>query len=129
MVSVQEQLQTCKTEQDLSVRVKQSFAAQLRKILQTSEGVSNKGVLSKRGPELELDSLVSVDMRSWFLKFFQVQIPVLKIMGDNTVAHILQSNIKDIPADLLPGMNVSRVVGPKTDAKNVVNGVNGVSNG
>ncbi|KAJ4290808.1 hypothetical protein N0V90_010003 [Kalmusia sp. IMI 367209] len=129
MASISDQLQTCKTEQDLSLLIEQSFAAQLRKILQTPDGVSNEEVLSKRGPELGLDSLVSVDIRSWFLKNFQVQIPVLKIMGDSTMAGILKSAIKDVPAESLPEMNVARAGEPKADVKIVVNGVNGVSNG
>ncbi|TVY48035.1 Polyketide synthase-nonribosomal peptide synthetase [Lachnellula occidentalis] len=105
--SIQDHLKTCQTQCDLSLLVQQSFGDQLRKILQTSDRVSNEEIFSKRGPELGLDSLISVDIRSWFLKNFQANIPVLKIMGNDTMATLVQSVVEVIPAEMVPQMSPS----------------------
>lgn len=86
--------------------------------------------MASRGNEIGLDSLISVDIRSWFLKHLQVNVPVLKIMSNNTMASLIQFTIENLPSELLPnGEN------PLTDPKdsgaevkpNGVNGVNGVN--
>ena len=56
-----------------------------------------------RGTDLGLDSLISVDLRSWFLKMFQVSIPVLKIMADEVqMATLVELVGEGIPAELVP---------------------------
>ena len=66
--------------------------------------MSDVDLMAARSIEIGLDSLVSVDIRSWFLKNLQVSIPVLKIMGDNTMANIVQYAVENVPAELLPQM-------------------------
>lgn len=60
--------------------------------------------MAMRSSEIGLDSLVSVDIRSWFLKKLQVSIPVLKIMGNDTMANLVQHAVETIPAELVPQM-------------------------
>lgn len=56
-----------------------------------------------RGIDLGLDSLISVDIRTWFLKNFQVSIPVLKIMGNDVqMASLAEMAAEDIPTELVP---------------------------
>ena len=100
--SIQDQLQTCKTQQDLDLIVEQCFGDQVRKILQAPPSMSNEEIFSKWGPELGLDSLISIDIRSWFLKNFKVSIQVLKIMGNDTIASLVQSAVEAIPAEMVP---------------------------
>ena len=54
---------------------------------------------------LGIDSLVAVDIRSWFIKEFQVEIPVLKILSGATVAEILARVQELLPQDLTPNLN------------------------
>lgn len=55
------------------------------------------------GIDLGLDSLISVDLRSWFLKIFQVSIPVLKIMANDVqMATLAELVAEGIPAELVP---------------------------
>ncbi|KAI0889613.1 polyketide synthase [Annulohypoxylon maeteangense] len=103
--SIQDQLYACKTESDLSLLVRERFGDQLRKILQTPAGILNDEILSKSGKELGLDSLVSVDIRSWFSKNFQVSVPVLKIMSNETMSDLVRSSLESIPAELTPQMD------------------------
>ena len=61
--------------------------------------------MAVRGAELGLDSLISVDLRSWFLKNFQVSIPVLKIMANDVQMSTLAELVAEgIPAKLVPQM-------------------------
>lgn len=64
--------------------------------------MSDDDLMASRGQEIGLDSLVSVDIRSWFLKNLQVSIPVLKIMGNDTMAAIVQHAVEILPAELVP---------------------------
>lgn len=77
-----------------------AFAAQLRKTLQIS--TTDDDMMNMRSSNLGLDSLISVDIRSWFLKNFQVNIPVLKIMaGDAQMVSLVEAAVEGIPAELI----------------------------
>ena len=59
--------------------------------------------MSMRGADLGLDSLIAVDIRSWLLKNFQVNIPVLKIMaGDTQMATLVDLTVEGMPVELAP---------------------------
>ena len=77
-----------------------AFAIQLRNILHVT--MSDDDLMSSRSNEIGLDSLVSVDIRSWLLKVLQVNIPILKIMGDSTIESLVQYAAENVPAELVP---------------------------
>jgi hybrid polyketide synthase/nonribosomal peptide synthetase ACE1 len=52
--------------------------------------------------ELGIDSLVAVDMRSWFHNELSVDMPVLKILGGATVAAMVDDCFTRLPRDLIP---------------------------
>ena len=61
--------------------------------------------MGARGSDLGLDSLISVDIRSWFLKNFQASIPVLKIMSSDIHMHsLVEIAAESVPAALVPHM-------------------------
>lgn len=65
--------------------------------------MADDDLLSMRSGDIGLDSLISVDVRSWFLKNFQVSIPVLKIMSkDVLLASLAELAAENIPAELVP---------------------------
>lgn len=79
----------------------EGLAAQLRTILQLS--TADDDLMSMRSVDLGLDSLVSVDIRSWFLKNFEVSIPVLKIMAnDVSMMTLAELAAEGVPAELTP---------------------------
>ncbi|PHH61189.1 hypothetical protein CDD81_712 [Ophiocordyceps australis] len=117
-VPIKDQLQACRTRRDLRLLVEQSFADQLRKILLAFD-MSNEHILHKRGPQLGLDSLISVDIRSWLLKSFQVSIPVLSIMSNDTMMNLVQSILDAIPAQMVPQIPQDAGL-VRTDSTNLV---------
>ncbi|KAK6070456.1 polyketide synthase peptide synthetase [Seiridium cupressi] len=74
------------------------FSAKLRLILQLADQeVDYQAPLN----ELGIDSLVAVEVRSWFLKELRVDIPVLKVIGGASPAELCQRALEKLPEDLL----------------------------
>ncbi|KAI0469853.1 lovastatin nonaketide synthase [Xylariaceae sp. FL0804] len=75
-----------------------SFSARLSVILQSADQE-----IDPEAPlvELGIDSLVAVEVRSWFLKELKVDIPVLKVVGGASLSEICDSAIKKLPEELL----------------------------
>lgn len=53
--------------------------------------------------ELGLDSLVAVEVRSWFLKELKVDIPVLKVVNGASLAELCEQAVKKLPEGMLLG--------------------------
>jgi nucleoside-diphosphate-sugar epimerase len=112
--SILDSLKACRSEEDVFQVVKSAFAAQLRRILQISTG--DDDMMNMRSIELGLDSLISVDIRSWFLKNFQVSIPVLKIMAnDAQMSGLVETAVEGIPAELIPEVRADALANGKSD--------------
>jgi nucleoside-diphosphate-sugar epimerase len=77
-----------------------TFAIQLRNVLQMT--TADDDLMATRSSDIGLDSLISVDIRSWFLKNFEASIPVLKIMGNDTMADLAELVAGQVPPNLLP---------------------------
>lgn len=75
---------------------------QLRNVLQMT--TADEDLMATRSRDIGLDSLISVDIRSWFLKNFEVSVPVLKIMGNDTMAELADLVAAQVPPSLLPGL-------------------------
>ncbi len=54
--------------------------------------------------ELGVDSLVAVDLRSWFTNELGLDMPVLKILGGASVADLIEDAVKRLPAELVPNL-------------------------
>ncbi|KAL8845793.1 MAG: hypothetical protein Q9198_011353 [Flavoplaca austrocitrina] len=75
------------------------FGAKLRAILQVPESSFRPEAALI---ELGVDSLVAVEIRSWFLKELTVDMAVLKILGGASTISLCQYGIEQAPKDLLP---------------------------
>jgi hypothetical protein len=68
-------------------------------------------LMMMRGVDLGFDSLLSVDVRSWFLKNFRVSIPVLKTMANDVhMSTLVELAAESIPAELVPQVQQVTVV-------------------
>lgn len=48
--------------------------------------------------------MIAVEIRSWFLKEYQVDIQVLKILGGATIGEILDLALQKLPRELIPNI-------------------------
>lgn len=73
----------------------EGFLARLRRTLMISEDetVNEKASLVEQG----IDSLMAVEVRSWFLKELEVDIPVLKILGGSSITDLLAESMERVP--------------------------------
>ena len=82
--SVKQQLRATSSAEEASEVLRRSFAASLELMLQLLPNSINKDV-----PIIELgvDSLVAVEIRTWFMKEAGKDVPVLKVLGGSTLAN------------------------------------------
>lgn len=71
----------------------------------------SKPILELSPDELGVDSLIAVDLRSWFLKELAIDMPMLKIFGATSIVELLESAIDLIPSHVVPKMSKSSKVG------------------
>ena len=84
--------------------IQDCFTTQLQSLLggATDDPQARQAMLDSRTDELGIDSLIAVEIRSWFMKNLNVNIPVLKILSGATVRNLIQLAIKELPKDLVP---------------------------
>ncbi|RYP77674.1 hypothetical protein DL771_001042 [Monosporascus sp. 5C6A] len=97
---IKDRMQACRSRQELFKTVKEAFAAQLRYELQMKT-TGDDELMRMRSNELGIDSLISVDIRNWFLKSFSVSIPVLRVMSNDTMLSLVQHAVENIPPDMV----------------------------
>ncbi|KAI5918389.1 hypothetical protein F4810DRAFT_715562 [Camillea tinctor] len=96
-------------EQALDILI-ECFSAKLRVIIQLGDQP-----IDQDAPlvELGIDSLVAVEVRSWFLKELKVDIPVLKVVGGASPAELCRGALEKLPEELLAGIGAENVEPPK----------------
>ncbi|KAJ5747124.1 uncharacterized protein N7511_008820 [Penicillium nucicola] len=77
------------------------FILKLQSALQADP---SKPMLDMSPDELGVDSLVAVDLRSWFLKELGVDMPVLKIFNAASVRELLATAAEVLPETLVPNL-------------------------
>lgn len=89
----------CKVDHELNLAI-ECFTSRLRQILQlpANDEVSETIALVEQG----VDSLVAVEVRSWFLKELDIDMPVLKVLGGASVGDLLEDAFDRLPDKLVP---------------------------
>ncbi|KAF2111197.1 hypothetical protein BDV96DRAFT_552325 [Lophiotrema nucula] len=104
--SVKAGLANATTAQKVLEVVKSGFFAKLQILLQddSTEG-NDEEVLDRAANELGIDSLIAVDLRAWFLKELDVDMPVLKILGGASIRDMLDFSVEKLPKPLIPNIS------------------------
>ncbi|KAF2258395.1 hypothetical protein CC78DRAFT_587196 [Lojkania enalia] len=95
---VSQQLAMATNKDEAFEVLKECFATRLRAMLQLGDQK-----IEHDAPLLELgiDSLVAVEVRSWFLKELKVDIPVLKIVGGASLSELCERATEKLPENLI----------------------------
>ncbi|KAL4946541.1 hypothetical protein BDV06DRAFT_218260 [Aspergillus oleicola] len=101
MVPVKAQLVGSTSKEQAGEIIQQCFSAQLADILRLSVADMDHNV-----PLIQLgvDSLVAVEVRSWFRKQLGVETSVLRILGGASVAGLVSDALEHIKPELLPNV-------------------------
>ncbi|WQF90240.1 Putative phosphopantetheine binding ACP domain, ACP-like superfamily [Colletotrichum destructivum] len=102
---VREQVDSAETEDDAVAIVTAAFGARLETMLQLLVGVVHKNNgLERPIIDLGIDSLVAIEIRTWFPKQLDREVSIVKILGGETVLKIsvtaannLLTNRKELP--------------------------------
>ncbi|KAJ5919061.1 lovastatin nonaketide synthase [Penicillium verhagenii] len=99
IASIKEQLIIANSVEQTQQIILDAFITRLSVILQLS--VDN---IDTQAPLIDLgvDSLVALDIRSWFLKSLGAEISLLDILSGSTVSEIANHAAENLPSDLLP---------------------------
>ncbi|KAL6364627.1 hypothetical protein LRP88_01747 [Fusarium phalaenopsidis] len=98
--NVYEKVAQAETEDDAVAAVAVAFGAKLESILQLPAGaVHERSGLERPIVDLGIDSLVAVEIRTWLLKEFNIEVPVVRILGGETVLQVCVQAAKRILTD------------------------------
>ena len=97
-VPLKQQLAAAKGTEDRSGIIQTAFISKLERILQTP-----KEHFQAAQPLLALgvDSLMAVEIRSWFLSEIEVDMPVLKVLGGASIAELCTTASNGLPDSIL----------------------------
>ncbi|KAL8974635.1 MAG: hypothetical protein Q9197_001123 [Variospora fuerteventurae] len=113
LLPVGEQLSWAATmEQALKILI-ECLSAKLGIVLQISEPDINH---DRPLVELGVDSLVAVEVRSWFLKELKVDIPLLKVVGGASPAELCQQALNKLPEEFLANIGGEQQTEPSKPA-------------
>ncbi|KAI1478194.1 putative hybrid NRPS/PKS enzyme [Daldinia eschscholtzii] len=112
-VAVKAQLLEALSPAEVYEIISDAFTAKLRSSLQIEE---DRNLDDLRAEAIGIDSLVAVDIRSWFIKELQVEVPVLKILSGATMGELVSTAQELLPASLTPNLDPNNKETP-TDVK------------
>ncbi|KAK3298364.1 putative hybrid PKS/NRPS enzyme [Chaetomium fimeti] len=84
-VNVRKLMEASESFEEIQELLKATFMARLESILQLAPGTA-KGDMAL--VDLGCDSLLAVKIRAWFLEEIAVEVPVLKLLGGDTIAQL-----------------------------------------
>ena len=96
--NIKELIQEVDTEAEALAIVRTAFSSKLETIMQLAPGSVNVNLSLV---ELGIDSLVAVEIRTWFLKELGTDIAVLKILGGDSINQICTNAAKQVLAKRL----------------------------
>ncbi|RMZ78734.1 hypothetical protein DV737_g3768, partial [Chaetothyriales sp. CBS 132003] len=94
-VRVKAQLEWAKSRQEYFGIIHDGFVHHLRRMLRIPEEESIETSMDL--VEVGIDSLVAVDIRAWFLKEIEVDVPTLKILGGSSITDLVQTAVEKLP--------------------------------
>ncbi|KAJ5971601.1 PKS-NRPS protein [Penicillium vulpinum] len=97
--SLTQSIQQAQNLDDVDAAIQDAFCTKLERMLQAA-----KDSIERHQPLINLgvDSLIAVEIRSWFFKELDVDIPVLKVLGGASVAELCHESATKVWTDAAP---------------------------
>jgi hybrid polyketide synthase/nonribosomal peptide synthetase ACE1 len=108
---IQTQLAQASSQSQVFEILKTQFLAKLRHVLQMDDrgDYTDEKILHRSMSALGVNSLIAVDIRSWFMKNVSVNVPVLQILGGTSVQDLLEYSVDNLPSSLTGVAETTRV--------------------
>lgn len=96
------------TLEDVVEIVSDGFISKLQVALQLDleDAAARENLLRTRTDDVGIDSLVAVEIRAWFLKELDVDMPVLKILSGTSIAGLVEFALEKLNPELIPAISV-----------------------
>ncbi|ROW04822.1 hypothetical protein VMCG_04865 [Cytospora schulzeri] len=105
-VPIKTQLSQAKSQSDVYDIIKTALVPKICSLFQLDvEKFTNADLATLRLDEMGIDSLLAVEIRGWFMKTLEVNIPVLKILNGAAVGELISIASVTIPASLVPNIH------------------------
>ncbi|CAG9986854.1 unnamed protein product [Clonostachys byssicola] len=112
--SLRSQLLEVRASNELEPIIREALLSRLSVVFQMELSAYSQTQCSMtRLDEMGTDSLMAIDIRSWFVKELQVNIPVLKILSGVTISDLIATAVETIPNSLVPKLSDEQRLGPK----------------
>ena len=106
-VPLKTQLAQARDQSQVYDIIQDAFLPKLYSLFQLDPSKMARGALvATRLDEMGIDSLVAVEIRGWFMKTLEVNIPVLKILSGIPIADLITLAAETIPERLVPGLEL-----------------------
>ncbi|KAF3763037.1 hypothetical protein M406DRAFT_20609, partial [Cryphonectria parasitica EP155] len=105
-VPLQTQLAEAQGRGQVARIIREAFLLKLSILLQSDLAkLEQADPASLRLDEMGLDSLMAVEIRGWFVKTLQVNIPVLKLLSGALVSELVDISVDTMPRTLVPNID------------------------
>ncbi|KAI2322177.1 hypothetical protein LOZ01_004717 [Ophidiomyces ophidiicola] len=98
-------LESATSMQDVSEIISAGLTAKVRSKFNLSADI--EVTPSTRLADLGMDSLVAVDLRTWFAEKLAVEIPLLQIMSGTSIQELTTEAASGVPTILIPNVNIT----------------------
>lgn len=100
---VKEQLASITTVHEAGTIIEEALIAKIRKKLQ----LPTDGEVTKDHSLMELgvDSLVAVDLRTWFVKELGVDMPIIRLLNSSSIGELIENSMSRLPECLLVNLS------------------------
>ena len=100
--------------------VRDAFLPKLYSLFQLDPSKVTKDTLvGMRLDEMGIDSLLAVEIRGWFMKTLEANIPVLKILSGLPIGDLITMGTDKIPVRLVPNLKSEQDAKPDLDASDL----------
>ncbi|KAF5663828.1 polyketide synthase [Fusarium heterosporum] len=96
--NVKQSIEEAESQEEAVVAVTKAFCGKLETMLQLASGSVN---IARPIIDIGIDSLVAVEIRTWFLKELGADVPVVKILGGDTVEQVSTLATKKVMARII----------------------------
>ncbi|GAP85075.1 putative Acetyl- synthetase-like protein [Rosellinia necatrix] len=102
-VPIKLQLESCQSSGEIQDVIRNAFIHELELLFQLDADKLSKSELdATRFDQLGIDSITAVEIRGWFMKTLEVNIPILKVLNGGSVIELVSIAVENLPARFTP---------------------------